>query len=827
MAGDETSNADGEAFGPYLVRERLGVGGMATVHRAIERGIEGFERSVALKRLLPHLAEDEKFVRAFVREAKLASMLAHPHVVQIFELGRVGPVYFISMEMIEGHDVRKILRQSRRVTGPPPVSVVVSLLTQSCDALEYAHTRADDKGEPLGLVHRDVSPSNLLVTHGGHVKVIDFGIAKASVGHLRTQTGHVKGKMAYMSPEAIGGKELDARSDLFSLGVVAHELVTARPLFATKNEYQTLLRVQKAAVAPPSTYNQDCPAELDAIIMRALERNRDHRWASAADMREQLIDLALRYNLNAGPRVVSDWMQWAFAMGDAPRGELSGKITMTGTPAVSTPRPFEGKTPPPAVFFTKGERDTPNTGLLGGGSLPPAEDEDDVIEIAWGGRAETPVPVVIEGITDYSGGVVAVGAVEAKSKPNLVYMPPEPTTEVDDDSEEDLRLEQPVRDGKKATGSGSHPLIPITPRPPLVTFTFPTGTESSAKAVPMPELTPTPAPLPVAPRPTPVPFTPAPQPPTPSPPTPAPPAAAPPLSIGSAIIAREQKRFPVLALALIAGAAAVAGVATYILLFKEPPPPPAAAADPATPAPAAAPTPAAPDTRAGRLVVRSTPAGMEVSIDGALVDGVTPIGIDVAPGRHLVAVESDGEVLWRDAVEVVPGGHFELHPVVVAPSNRSDKKRDRDRARYRAPTLSAPEPVRGDAQEQLAAPAPAIEAPAAAIAPPPVLAPAAVEPPARKQKVEPVLVPPNAVSKRSGSVPTLRARGSEEIPERISAQLCIDGGGKVISAKLLTTVPAAISGTLSSALRGWRYSPYKDSTGARVPACFAVTFKTR
>src|SRR5216110_1244894 len=147
-----------EQFGPYLVYERLGIGGMATVHRALERGIEGFERMVALKRLLPHLAEDASFIKSFVREAKLASLLNHVNIVQIFELGRVGTQYFISMEYIDGSDVRRILRHARKVTGPPPIHVTVGLAIQLCEALDYAHTKTDQDGAPLGIVHRDVSP---------------------------------------------------------------------------------------------------------------------------------------------------------------------------------------------------------------------------------------------------------------------------------------------------------------------------------------------------------------------------------------------------------------------------------------------------------------------------------------------------------------------------------------------------------------------------------------------------------------------------------------------------------------------------------------------
>src|ERR1041385_684550 len=147
-----------EQFGPYLVYERLRGGGMATVHRALERGIEGFERVVALKRLLPHLAADASFIKSFVREAKLASLLNHVNIVQIYELGRVGTQYFISMEYIDGRDVRRVLRHARKVTGPPPINITVGILLQICDALDYAHNKHDEHGHPMGLVHRDVSP---------------------------------------------------------------------------------------------------------------------------------------------------------------------------------------------------------------------------------------------------------------------------------------------------------------------------------------------------------------------------------------------------------------------------------------------------------------------------------------------------------------------------------------------------------------------------------------------------------------------------------------------------------------------------------------------
>jgi serine/threonine protein kinase len=372
-----------EQFGPYLVYERLGVGGMATVHRALEQGHDGFERTVALKRLLPHLAEDASFIKSFVREAKLASMLSHVNIVQIYELGRVGTEYFISMEYIDGRDVRRILRHARKVTGAPPIHITVGLMLQLCDALDYAHTRVDEEGHPLGLVHRDISPSNLIVTSGGHLKIIDFGIAKAQSSQLRTQTGRVKGKLAYMAPEAISGsRDLDARSDIWATGVILHELLTARPLFASKNEYQTLLKVQKGDILPPSTFNQACPPELDAIVFRALARDANERFANASELREELLEVKKRYALQTGVRDVAGWIDWAFGL-EPPPG-FTGDTT--GVRSAETQRSM-----PVAHSITPRPPQNP--------------DEEAAAEVVWGQAAqesEDHGPVVLEDVPDVS-----------------------------------------------------------------------------------------------------------------------------------------------------------------------------------------------------------------------------------------------------------------------------------------------------------------------------------------------------------------------------------------------------------------------------------------
>ena len=390
--------AQEELFGPYVVYERLGVGGMASVHRARELGIEGFERIVALKRLLPHLAEDATFIRSFVREAKLASILHHVNVVQIFELGRVGTQYFISMEHIDGKDLRKILRQARRHAGPPPIGVVLGLLLQLCDALDYAHTMIGEDGQPLGLVHRDVSPSNILINRAGYLKVIDFGIAKAQTSQLKTQTGRVKGKLAYMAPEAISGKELDARSDLFAAGVIAHELLTARPLFACKNEYQTLLRVQRGEIVPPSAHNRSCPPELDAIVLRALARDPNERYDSAASFRDDLLDVRAKYQLAATHREIGSWIDWAFSVAEAsteyslPHDRIETRSPLPRSERTSTRNiaNISAKTPLPQPAAPPKAQ-------------PMTQEEEELVDVAWGNQAQdSGEAVLVDGIPDVS-----------------------------------------------------------------------------------------------------------------------------------------------------------------------------------------------------------------------------------------------------------------------------------------------------------------------------------------------------------------------------------------------------------------------------------------
>jgi len=303
-----------EKFGPYEVYECLGKGGMATVHRAKKPGIEGFERVDALKRLLPHLELDEAFVRSFVYEAKLAAQLRHSNIVQIHDLGCVDGRYYIAMEYLEGRTVQEILQRARTAAGPLPIDVFASIFGELCDALEHAHGRDDlARDDGTGIVHADVSPSNLIVSEAGHLKVIDFGLARATSPAQQRRGVFVAGKLGYMSPEAMTGIPLTACSDVFSAAVIAHELLTAQPLFPRTDRKAILTRLEQGMLPSPSAFNSACPVGLDDIIMTALDPDPTRRFESIGAMRYALDQLMHSLKIAPSRRQVSMWLEFAFA----------------------------------------------------------------------------------------------------------------------------------------------------------------------------------------------------------------------------------------------------------------------------------------------------------------------------------------------------------------------------------------------------------------------------------------------------------------------------------------------------------------------------------
>jgi serine/threonine protein kinase len=322
------SAGSGEPFGPYLVYEQLGVGGMASVHRAIAHGIAGFQREVALKRMLPSVAENAELVKSFVREARLASYLRHANVAQTYELGKVGDVYFIAMELIAGVSLHKILKNSVAMQRPVPISIALYVVNQLCDALDYAHNLCDETGQPLGIIHRDVSPSNVIVADSGVVKLIDFGIAGASAADLRTMSGQVKGKFGYMAPEYLATGKSDARADLFAVGVIAHELLANRQLFQCKEDMQTLMKLRDMPILPPSADNPKVPPELDDIIITALQRDPTKRWQNATALRTAMTTVTKRLGLFVTAADVVTWMARGWSPDSDPEISISAQTPL-------------------------------------------------------------------------------------------------------------------------------------------------------------------------------------------------------------------------------------------------------------------------------------------------------------------------------------------------------------------------------------------------------------------------------------------------------------------------------------------------------------------
>ncbi len=274
------SKASPQRFGKYLLHRRIALGGMAEIFQASVAGAEGFERDLVIKRILPHFSDDDVFVRMFVDEARLTAKLQHPNIVQIFDFDVVEGRYYIAMEYVEGKDLTDVLEESRRQGQRLSVAQCVWIAIEIAKGLHYAHTK-QDHGQPLNIVHRDVTPSNVMVTYRGDVKLMDFGIAKAAQRSTKTQAGAVKGKVAYMSPEQARGRHIDGRTDLFALGVMLWEMLTGQRLFLADSDFETLSNVLKMQPPPPSSLNRECPRDLDPIVLKCLAKDPEERWRDA------------------------------------------------------------------------------------------------------------------------------------------------------------------------------------------------------------------------------------------------------------------------------------------------------------------------------------------------------------------------------------------------------------------------------------------------------------------------------------------------------------------------------------------------------------------
>jgi serine/threonine-protein kinase len=287
-------------FGKYDLLVQLATGGMAEIWLARVSGAAGFEKLVVVKRLLAQLSVNPDYVEMFLDEARINARLSHSNVVQVLELGQVDGRYFMSMEYVAGLTVAQMGKRATQRLGSVPQDVACGVVVQACSGLHHAHDRTQPDGTPLNIIHRDVSPQNLIISFEGQVKVVDFGIAKAEGRLAQTRAGLVKGKSAYMSPEQCLGLPLDRRSDVFALGIVLWELCTSRRLFKRPQPYQTFDAITREDVPPARALSRAVPPQVEAVIMKALARKPEDRFSSAGDLQDALEQAMAQANLRAG-----------------------------------------------------------------------------------------------------------------------------------------------------------------------------------------------------------------------------------------------------------------------------------------------------------------------------------------------------------------------------------------------------------------------------------------------------------------------------------------------------------------------------------------------
>jgi serine/threonine-protein kinase len=346
---EESTPTPSEAtrFGRYTLIRKIAHGGMATLYLARLDGPQGFEKFFALKKIHPHLAEEREFVEMFLDEARFASLIQHPNVVQIFELGEERGDYFFAMEYLEGESLAMVGKELDRRELPPPWPILAHIVARTATGLHAAHELRGVDGEPLGLVHRDVSPHNVLVTFDGVVKLVDFGIAKAAGRLSQTATGELKGKYAFMPPEALlGSRAMDRRSDIFSLGVVLFEITTLRRLFKDESDPATLDNVARCRVPLPSSFEPTYPRELEAIVLRALQKNPADRYRTAAELAADLDAYVEASGERVNSTSLGQWMSELFAeQASAKRRAL--ELARRAAPSSSTSRtPVTRRIPP-------------------------------------------------------------------------------------------------------------------------------------------------------------------------------------------------------------------------------------------------------------------------------------------------------------------------------------------------------------------------------------------------------------------------------------------------------------------------------------------------
>lgn len=308
--GVEPGEALPQRFGKYTLLRKLATGGMAELFLALHRSVAGFEKLVVIKRILPAMNQDKAFIDMLLHEARIAATLSHPNIVQTFDVGMIDGTYYIAMEHIHGEDLRSIVRQMKKMGVVEfPLPHALAVIIGQCSGLAYAHEKRDLEGRPLEIVHRDISPQNVVVTFSGDVKIVDFGIAKsgAKIGE-DTKSGQLKGKVPYMSPEQAAGEEIDWRSDIFATGVMLFELTTGRRLFKGASEYETLKLICEKEYPLPSQVRPGFSPRLERIVMKALAKKREERYQTAREMQADLEAFVRDERIPVSQIALGEWM---------------------------------------------------------------------------------------------------------------------------------------------------------------------------------------------------------------------------------------------------------------------------------------------------------------------------------------------------------------------------------------------------------------------------------------------------------------------------------------------------------------------------------------
>ncbi|HUK12576.1 MAG TPA: protein kinase, partial [Thermoanaerobaculaceae bacterium] len=339
----------GTPFGQYELMELIATGGMAEVYKARMKGVEGFQKIVAIKRILPHLTDNDEFVTMFIDEAKLAAQLQQPNIIHIYDLGKIDRSYYIAMEYIDGRDLRSILRTLDEKKARMPLGLALFIASRLAAALDYAHRKKDLQGKAMALVHRDVSPQNVLISYDGDIKLCDFGIVKAASKASHTRAGALKGKLQYMSPEQAWGKDLDLRSDIFSLGLVLYEMLTGRKGFAGDSELSILEQVRAPQLVAPRDIDPAIPPEVERVVLKALKEDRDVRYQTAADMLGDLESILQSLRPSPGASELGSFLSDLVGR-ERPATAAAGRPAATPSrPAVAPPAKPAKPKPAPVV----------------------------------------------------------------------------------------------------------------------------------------------------------------------------------------------------------------------------------------------------------------------------------------------------------------------------------------------------------------------------------------------------------------------------------------------------------------------------------------------